>query len=252
MLQFSEGSGIDIGQQISESIDGYHDAFDCPFGRETTPRDNAGYQALSVDRRSKRLQWHASGHMGSDRCKYISTMEGLTHGRQKIAPVFDGNDACFGLIGQHPLEQAVVRGEKAVAGRFHCQNATLASDTRIHDRHMDAARWKVGKGRGENKGAMDDILGIDLMGDIHRLGLIMNTGDDPLHHTDIFVLKSKIGQKSDQRHPDHALKKLFLNRNTQVTIGQIRDPASRGGTNHHADFQKVRLDDIHQRITLLL
>src|SRR6478672_7430008 len=118
-------------------------------------------------------------------------------------------------------QQSVVWTAKKVSGALHNQRTPVGAYTGIHDCHMDGAVRKILVARLPRIGAVLDVMGADMMGEIDDRGLGIDRENDPLHAGHEPISVPKISQESDDRGGMRHENRLLRSRTAEPTIPQI-------------------------------
>ncbi len=103
------------------------------------------------------------------------------------------------LVGGVP-QQSVIRTDEASAdGGFDRDRATASAHSRIHHGDKDRTRRKITPTLGEHERPGGNRLGCDPVCNIDDVCIRRDRGDDALHHADIVVAITEVGQQRDRR-----------------------------------------------------
>jgi len=153
-----------------------------------------------VDFGAESGDWRAKCEMSSHGGEDVPPVKRIADSWEHVPGLSHGNDTEIGLPGVHVGEDAVIRTDEAIPGRFHDQGPPLAAHAGIDDGHVHRAVRKVGIGGAQDESAFFDPLGRDPVGQIDDPGLRAYAQDDPLHGAHECVAVAEVGKERDHGH----------------------------------------------------
>jgi hypothetical protein len=102
-------------------------------------------------------------------------MEGAAHPGQKIFFVGESGHLLHLLPLNDKSEETIVRAYKEIVPGHNENRFPRASDSRINDSEVDRAFRKAGVDIKENVSTFFDIMGADLMADVHEMAPWVDT-----------------------------------------------------------------------------
>jgi len=103
---------------------------------------------------------------------------------------------CTAGIMNHIGKDAIVGDHEESLGCLNDQGSTLAPHAGIDNHQMDGAGREIAVVAGEDESRLGDLLGLDIVAEIHYPDLGVYAVYHPFHHPYIAVLHPEIGGQS--------------------------------------------------------
>ena len=116
------------------------------------------------------MQRGAAGQMGRGGGEDIAPVEGLAHRHQPVALPGEGH-GCPAWRPEGEGQEAVVGADEAMRPGLDPERSPRTPDPGIHDGQVDSSHGEEGSRRLEGELGAEDVLGGDLMGQIHQARL---------------------------------------------------------------------------------
>ncbi len=97
-----------------------------------------------------------------------------------------------GLFDQRRT-QAIIRANEKLLAQPGGERAAQRAHPRIDNCQVDSARREIRRYPSQRQGALQHVLGLDLVGNICKLHLGSDTPDDAFHYPHIAVFETEIG-----------------------------------------------------------
>lgn len=143
-------------------------------------------------------------HTGGDMSGYgsydVPPMERMRDRRPEVTRVANSVHPFEPHITMDKADESVVRGDDVLAFVATGDDPPLRADAGVNDGDVHGAGWVAGHHLAQDHGPVNDVVRLDMMGDVDEPNVRGDLKDDALHCSDVVVAGSEIGNERYQRH----------------------------------------------------